>query len=653
MNNTLRFLLAGVSSLAIATPSMAQEVIQLEEIVLSLVDEGRENIEATGGTVIDAEDLRALHPQDVSDLFARESTVTVAGGGGPAKRIHVLGMEQSNLAVSVDGVPEVDTSWHHTGSAVIDPAFLKAVEVESGAASADAGFGAAAGAVRYETVSAHDMLKAGQNVGGRASLSYGTNGQGASASLASYGAANGFDWLVMLHKQDGDDYEDGDGDTILGTAPATAGVLAKLGYEFETHRLELAYQRDQDHADRTIKMNLGLADDTTLYPMDVTTDRLSLTYTSTAPTAAWDPKVQFYVSKFDYDRPDYVEDGANGDMRLEEEQFGGKAENRFELGGGTITAGVDFNQHDYHVDSYGDNPTRNFQTTQLGSYVQGRFEFGNGFDLSTGARADYMRYTDWNNERFSDAGMSANATLSYEFRPGFEVFAGASRTFMGYDLAEYGYLHARADGFVTDPDFEASSARNVKVGFNADTGPWQFGVTYFDTHIDDMPEYGWTDLVLSNAYDRRSEGYTLNGSYSWGAGRVGMTFTDVKTTENGEETLPSSGSFVPVGKTATLFVDQEFEQYDLKVGGSIAWAGSLDGDDWGSFYEMDSYTVVDAYAEWQPERLRGATLRVGVENLFDETYFERSSYATSSARGGIDPIYAEGRTFTISTSVDF
>lgn len=53
-----------------------------------------------------------------------------------------------------------------------------------------------------------------------------------------------------------------------------------------------------------------------------------------------------------------------------------------------------FNRHDYRLDSYGGNPTRNFQTTQLGGYVHGRFEFGIGFNLSTGARADYMRYTD-------------------------------------------------------------------------------------------------------------------------------------------------------------------------------------------------------------------------------------------------------------------
>lgn len=74
----------------------------------------------------------------------------------------------------------------------------------------------------------------------------------------------------------------------MRTATATAGVLTKLGYAFETHRLELAYQRDQDHADRTIEINLALAADTTLYRVEVPTDRLSLTYTSTAPTAAWD-----------------------------------------------------------------------------------------------------------------------------------------------------------------------------------------------------------------------------------------------------------------------------------------------------------------------------------------------------------------------------
>lgn len=143
--------LAGVSFLALSASLQAQEAAQGTVTVLdtiTVINDGEENIEATGGTVITQEDLETLKPADVSELFSRESSVTVSGGGGPSKRIHVLGMEQSNLAVSVDGVPQTATSWHHTGSNVIDPVFLKRVEVEAGAAAADAGFAAAAGAVR-------------------------------------------------------------------------------------------------------------------------------------------------------------------------------------------------------------------------------------------------------------------------------------------------------------------------------------------------------------------------------------------------------------------------------------------------------------------------------------------------------------------------
>ena len=105
-------------------------------------------VEATGGMVVSQEDIEVMQPADVSELFQRDSALTVSGGAGPSKRIHVFGLEQSNLAVTVDGVPQGPTSWHHTGSNVIDPAFLKSVEVEAGTAAADAGFGAAAGAVR-------------------------------------------------------------------------------------------------------------------------------------------------------------------------------------------------------------------------------------------------------------------------------------------------------------------------------------------------------------------------------------------------------------------------------------------------------------------------------------------------------------------------
>ncbi|MBU2891050.1 TonB-dependent receptor domain-containing protein [Celeribacter halophilus] len=640
--------LCGVSYVAFASAGFAQEVYELDMINVSLVDEGQENVEATGGAVISEEDIEVLSPQNVSELFARESAVTVAGGAGPAKRIYVFGMEQSNLAVTIDGAPQAGTSWHHTGSSVFDPAFLKSVEVEAGAAAADSGFAAAAGAVSYETVSAYDLLDEGDNIGGRASLSYGDNGQGVAGSLAGFGAYNGFDWLFMVSKQDGDNYETGDGDEVLGSAPAAGGILAKVGYEFDTHRIELNYAHDEDKEDRTIKMNLYQSTDDTLYPMEVTRDTISLKYTTTAPTDLWDPEVFLYVSENDFWRPNYVVSGYNGDMDLQEDQFGGKIQNVFTLDAGSITAGVDFNEHDYSVDAYGDNGAgvRNLSTTQLGAYAQARLEFGR-FDISTGARYDFHRFEDWNGKRFSDSGASANATVSFEVLDGVELFAGASETWLGYVVGEYAYLHARDADFYTESDFEAGKSRNVKVGLNANFGAFQGGVTYFKTTIKNHSNWYGSDS-LKNAEDYESEGYTLNAAYSWGTGRVGVNYTNVDVSYDGEDIDPGNSVFTPVGDTAALYVDQEFAEYNLKVGGTVEWAGSIDCTD--SFEPQDAYTVVNAYAEWQPQTLSGTTLRLGVDNLFDETYYERSSYGNGVKASAI---YAPGRTISLTATLDF
>jgi len=653
MKFTRMLSLAGVSLLATAAALQAQEADSSGETVLetiTVISEGKDNAEATGGTVLTQEDIETLKPADVSELFSRESSVTVSGGGGPSKRIHVLGMEQSNLAVTVDGVPQTATSWHHTGSNVIDPAFLKRVEVEAGAAAADSGFAAAAGAVRYETVGALDLLEDGKDIGARVGLSWGTNGRGFSGSAAGYGRHEGFDWFVMTHGSTGKNYKNGDGQEILGTEPAARNILGKLGYEVEGHRFDLGYERSRDKADRLIKMNMDLAGDE-LHPLEVARDSVNLKYTSTAPTDLWDPEAMVYFSQNDYWRTNY-QARTNGNMILNEDLYGGKIQNTFTVDYGKITAGVDFGQHDYHTDNYGNNDRRyrDFDTRQVGVFAQGRFEFDNGFNVSAGGRYDGHRFTDWDDNVFSDSGASVNATLAYRFNDHVEVFAGASRTWLGYVIGDYGYVHARTDAFVTDPDFEAGTAKNYKAGVNFGGESWNAGITLFDTRIRGLPEY--TSAMLRNYADEfRSRGVTLNASYRWDNTRIGATYTRAKVTKGGAVMLPESGTFMPIGDMATLFIDHEIPDYKLKLGATVAWAGKIAAV--GTFYEQPAYTVVNAYAEWTPSSFETMTLRVGVENLFDETYYERSGYAASSARGGIEPVYAPGRTFTFQTALKF
>ncbi|WP_449041510.1 TonB-dependent receptor domain-containing protein [Paracoccus sp. (in: a-proteobacteria)] len=653
--------LAGVSTLALVqSAALAQEPAASAPIVLApitLVADGEENIEATGGVVVTREDIEALQPADPSELFARESAVTVSGGAGPSKRIHVFGMEQSNLAVTVDGVPQFGNGWHHTGSNVIDPAFLKSVEIEAGAAAADAGFAASAGALRYETLGARDMLTDGRSTGGRAALSYGSNGRGVAGSLAGYGVYEGFDYFAMIHAADGDNYENGDGYEILGSKPAAEGALLKLGYEFDSHRIELAYEFNRDEADRVAKMNMDLgAGDATPFPLKVTRSTLSLKYTTTAPTDVWDPVALLYVGRSEYWRPNhYPAPRTNGDMILDAQTIGGVLKNTFTLEQGTITAGVDWSYDDYRVDNYGDRgpafAVRTLETMQLGAFVQGRFEFDNGIDLSTGLRFDHQRFTDWNGERHTDSGASVNGTVSYEFAEGYEVFAGASRTWSGYDIGQYAYLHAR-DAIVVADDFEPATARNVKAGLNASQGNWTGNITFFDTRLKNLAN----DYVpsLANTAEYRSKGYTLQGNYSWGLGRVGASFTDADVTQNGVNVLPAGGTVVPVGKLATLFVDQEIPQYNLKVGGTIEWSGKLSTEEMqaAGFEDHNSYTVVNVYGEWRPQNYQNVAVHLNVDNLLDETYYERSSYVQGGPRD-VGPLYAPGRTVTLGVKMDF
>lgn len=668
--------LAGVSTLALASAIHAQDLAgndttEAQGVVLApitLIAGGRESVEATGGVTVSAEDIAAMQPADVSELFARDSAITVSGGAGPAKRIHVFGLEQSNLAVTVDGVPQGPTSWHHTGSNVIDPAFLKSVEVEAGAAAADAGFGAAAGAVRYETVGAKDLLTEGKTQGGRVGLSYGSNGRGLSASLAGYGLYQGFDWFAMIHGASGDNYESGNGLEMDGSEPAVRGALVKLGYEFDTHRIELAFDRTQDDADRTIKMNMDLYPtsparpvDRNVYPLTITRNTLTLKYSSTAPTDAWDPEAMLFVSNNKYERPNYATGARpiNGDMNLENQTIGGKLQNTYTLGQGKITAGVDWAYDDYDIDNYGDTDRRywSLETMQIGAFVQGRFEFDNGIDLSTGLRLDHHRFTDWNGDKHNDTGASVNGTVSYEFAEGYEVFAGASHTWLGHTFGEYALLHARtADLYVAD-DYKASTARNVKLGLNVDQDNWTGNLTFFDTRLKDMGELQYPDdapYYLDNVAEYRSKGFTLQAAYTWGSGRVGGSFTKADVTQDGEDRLPNGGTAVPVGKVATLYVDQELAQYNAKVGATVEWADKLSGDylTEAGFSEAPSYTVLNLYGEWRPANYENVVLHLGVDNVFDRNYSERSSYVQYEARG-VMPLYAPGRTVTLGLKMDF
>ena len=629
---------------------------------VTVIENGEEQIETTGGVVVTREDLERLQPRDTADIFRRESGVSVSGGAQVAQRVYVLGFEQSMLAVTIDGARQPGTTWHHAGNIVVDPTFLKRVEVEAGAAAADAGFAAAVGAVRYETVNAYDLLSPGQSVGGRVKLGYGSNGAGVLANAAAYGATGRVDWLVMASRQNGSNFEDGAGYTVLGTAPKLTAGLAKLGLQQpQGHRYELTLEQNRDDALRTTRMNMDIASGrpNTLYPLKLVRSTATLKYTTTQASDRYDPEVVLWYNQSDMERPNAVPNANATDFNVWDKAWGFKGQNTWRIAQGKLTAGVDGSHSAVDVERYDDGvnaPKGHLREhdSQQGVYGQARLRFG-AWGLSTGARYDWHTLSTHDGTKSSSHGASGNATLSYLLGEHAEAYVAASRTFLGYQWSQTGYYHAR--NYRTVDGYAPSSAHNRKVGLNFFGDGWKAGVGYFDTRVLDatvLEVAAGNQGLRTNGARLRSHGWLLHAQQQWQRTTLGFNVTLVKVSRGQPDVLqPDGGDLMPVGNTAALFVEQALPQWHARVGADVRYAGKMTYSDAvraAGFIEQPSYAVLGLWADWNPAGRQDVTVRLGVDNLLDRQYFYRGSYPAS---GRVEPIPAAGRTLQASVAWKF
>jgi len=164
---------------------MAQSTVVLDKIKV----EGKSQEQANPVT-IDLEKEELHQSNSVFDLFKKESSVELGGGGASnAKRIYVRGVESSTLNITLDGASQGTNIFQHRGNEVgINPDILKVVNVKT-APDASKG-GALGGSVEMTTKDAQDFVKNGKTQGGIIKAGYSTNTHSKSGSLTAYGVYN-------------------------------------------------------------------------------------------------------------------------------------------------------------------------------------------------------------------------------------------------------------------------------------------------------------------------------------------------------------------------------------------------------------------------------------------------------------------------------
>lgn len=611
-----------------------------------------------GAIYVSQEDLQRTNPQSLKDVFAGDASITVGGAMGSTQKVYVNSIDELNLAVSVDGVLQNNRVFHHNTTNYIDPTLLKSVRVDPGVAPADAGPAALGGAIVYETVDVGDLLEDGRSYGGFASLTFDTNSATFTEAASGYGRYEGFELLGYIKYADGDNYSDGDGTEMNGTSANFLSYLGKTAFESsEGHRFELSAQQVQDHSQRPYRANFGglpsTEPETRRY--EITQRSYSARYSLEGAEGLIDPVVVLGYSEASTEVPFFYHTGSGRLLNIESDgsawSWSGKAENTFHIGEAqTVTAGVDFYNAEseysdvlYSPDGYKE------KARNVGFYAQARLMPVDRVRLSFGGRGDQQWFTGVDGTELSNFGLSGNAFAEVDVTEFLSVNAGYSNVFGGIDLEE-NYIFDSITGY---DGLKPVRAQNLVAGIKIDYQGFHVTGDVFQTDFFDYREY--TSALNVHNTDVTVKGFKLGAGYSWGAGfvRVSYSDSDLKNDSGYVDSSSASDAGAPVGQVIAAEIVHTFDRYDLTLGSSFDAALEYEGTEKAGYNALPGYFVANAFAEYKPKQVEQLTLRLEANNIFDETYAERSTYGAEYGLDELTPLYEPGRSFLLKAQLKF
>lgn len=609
-----------------------------------------------GEIVISSEDLKRKNPANIADVFSGEPGISVGSSLPMSQKVYVHGIEETSLAVTMDGGRQNNKVFHHNGTNLIDPGLLKAVNVDAGVAPADAGPGALAGAIAYETIDARDLLD-GDGFGGFVTSSYNFNSDTVTTGISAYGMRDGLEFLGYFNFGNGNDFTAGNGQDVEGTSTDVLSGLGKLAYEFDSgDRFEISHDRIRDDAPRPFRANIGFIDGRPPWEprvRDYMLDRQNtvFTYTDSTPEGWWDPTLMLAYSRTEVEIPIILPPRLNippYPATGTTSSFNGKFENKFSFDMGSVIAGVDFYDDKADLDDMFDASTE--KARNVGIYAQARLEPWERTRLSFGARGDTQQFTGTTGEEWNNSGLSGNVSGEYDLIEDLlTAKAGYSHVWAGIPLAE---------NFIMNPNWNYGSgpkpvtADNYILGLEANYNDFTVEGSVFQTDIDDArtPRYAVTRGI--EAHDVRSRGFEIGAGYSWGDGFFKVKYANIDVEIDGKPADSDLGTYLaaPAGQIITLQAVHTLTDWGVTFGADAEIA--LDYDDVADGSKpFEGYQVFNAFVEYVPPERPNLLLRAELKNIFDETYSDRPTYGQEF--GTVTPLYEPGRSFILTAKATF
>ena len=635
---------------------------------------------------ITAEDIEQFQANDLADVFRESPSVSVGGSVGVAQKIFIRGLEDAYLNVTVDGAQQTSTLFHHIGRVTLDPDLLKQIDVQAGAGEATSGPGAIGGSIRFKTKDAQDLLRGDEQCGGRVKASYFSN-EGTRYSGSLYGKlSDSWGLLGYYSTVDRDNFEDGDGNEVLGTAADQDLMFLKAsGYIADNQYLSISAEQRIEEGEFSARPNWVVLEGAPLYPSEAERDTYVANY-------RFDHSALVFLEATAYQTSSSFR-GGRFDFLSDIDTYGFDIRNTTDISNHVFTYGIDYRKDEVESGP-GVGPVQNSEEgSVMGIYAQAHSNITPELLLSYGVRYDDFDFqqqiliddyygtpvTDEpsgldDNELSFNVGLEYQLTEAWTLGLGYAEAARGKQIGDGFTLDEY--LYDGEDVPVVASDVVPETVTNIEASIEYSANNLNARLSAYESTINDVLFSGYQgNSVFNNIGDLESSGVEFNLAYRWDSVDVYFGFSSVDV-----ELMPREGLYsVPYnsidingyefvglgnsrGDTWVLGADYTVTA-DISVGFNITMVDDINIDTlhqalengWtDSLYSLNKadYTLVDIYGEW--EVTNDLRLNLAVTNLFDEAYIDHSSVGDYSEvfPSVVGPQEA-GRDIRLSVTYDF
>ncbi|MEJ6392162.1 TonB-dependent receptor [Gymnodinialimonas sp. 2305UL16-5] len=623
-------------------------------------------------TVIDQEEIEQQQATTVGEFFDGVPSVQGIGSErvlGGTFNIRGWGEvpagDEGRVVVLQDGATQYYEQYR-IGSFFSDPNLFCNIEVLRGPASATLyGSAAIGGVIRFETCDVDDVLADGQTSQFRFSLGGETNGAGGNVSLRyATRLSENVDVFANLNYRRADDYVDGDGDEISGSAfDAISGVISTTYHFSSTRSLRLIYESWSSDLDDTEYEQTGSGGffgevdrrthDQTVSAIYNSAEsfgdlEMTLAYSDTEirqENATGTGSILFEDSDYGYRTLSLdarvTTDGSLGNIATTT-IYGATISQQVRTAETDVTGPVSF-----HPEG---------TSTRLALFGQTELDFGNGFTLIPGMRVELALNDpapdnpasplDDGNSSTEIVSFSPKLAFTYDISDEWGVFGSIAQTQRAPNLDELYSFSLPAPnrgvpgGRQAAGDLDPETAYSAELGFTYSRGgllndndAFDARVTAYYSYVEDLiqtgPPGGFEHVNVDEA---EIYGLELEAAYVGEQFYANLAVSIIEGRNLTEDEiwtqLPQDNLHLTIGHrndvtgfgvgwTVNAYADLDYEGAQ----------GSRAQNDFGG------YATHDVFASYAPQSgaLEGLEFRVGADNIFDRDY--RNALDQEDGRG--------------------